>query len=65
MSDEADPENERIPLPQIDEVVRSQAGLRIFQFCELADQNCEVIIQHQGQEYRLKCTSRGKLLLVK
>ena len=44
--------------------VRS-GDIAILQSNDLFSGSREVIIQHQGEHYRLRCTSKGKLLLTK
>jgi hemin uptake protein HemP len=43
----------------------SRAALRTLQSRELLAEAQEVIIEHQGEFYRLRCTSKGKLILTK
>ena len=38
---------------------------RIVRFSEIADGTTEVIIEHEGQRYRLRATRNGRLLLNK
>ena len=38
---------------------------RVLRSDDLFDRTNEVIINHQGQEYRLRITSLGKLILTK
>lgn len=42
-----------------------KAGPRRLTSRELLGQGSEVIIEHEGDLYRLRCTSKGKLILTK
>ena len=50
------------------ETSRSNApvsGLRVLNSVELLAGANEVVIDHNGEAYRLRCTSNGKLILTK
>jgi hemin uptake protein HemP len=38
---------------------------RVWQSAALLGEECEAIIEHRGQKYRLRCTKQGKLILYK
>ena len=59
-------------LPRSDEsAVESEAPLRredkrkVWRSEELLGSESEAVIVHRGQEYRLRCTRQGKLILFK
>ena len=41
------------------------AGPRRVKVCDLLDGDKEAILEHAGQDYRLRITSNGKLILTK
>lgn len=43
----------------------AKVGPRRLQSRELLADAQEVIIEHEGDDYRLRCTSKGKLILTK
>ncbi|MPZ09547.1 MAG: hemin uptake protein HemP [Kiloniellaceae bacterium] len=43
----------------------AKAALRTFSSRELLADAQEIIIEHEGELYRLRCTSKGKLILTK
>ena len=43
----------------------AKAGLRRLLSRDLLADAQEVIIEHEGDDYRLRCTSKGKLILTK
>ncbi len=43
----------------------AKAALRTLQSREILANAQEVIIEHEGDHYRLRCTSKGKLILTK
>lgn len=42
-----------------------RSGMRRVTSAELFAGGKEVIIEHEGEAYRLRCTSKGKLILTK
>ena len=45
--------------------VDTLADARTLNSAELLSGAKEVVIDHQGERYRLRCTSKGKLILTK
>jgi len=40
-------------------------GMRLYRSADLFDGQTEVLIEHAGERYRLRCTRQGKLILTK
>lgn len=52
-------------VPEASRAQAHAAGLRILNSVELLAGANEVVIDHNGEAYRLRCTSNGKLILTK
>ena len=55
------PNKEPTPAPGVDSV----GGERLVRSAELFGGERQVVIEHEGERYRLQCTSKGKLILTK
>jgi|GEM_PF-1061101 hemin uptake protein HemP len=55
-----EPTAEHSPLP-----LRREEKRKIWRSEDLLGSECEAVIVHRGQEYRLRCTRQGKLILFK
>ena len=40
-------------------------SLRVYRSVDLLGKDQEVLIEHDSEQYRLRCTSKGKLILTK
>lgn len=45
--------------------LRRQETRKVWRSEDLLGSECEAVIVHRGQEYRLRCTRQGKLILFK
>ena len=52
-------------MPEASRARTHAADLRVLNSVELLAGATEVIIAHNGESYRLRCTSNGKLILTK
>ena len=53
------------PTPLTDAPRPPDDSRRVWQSDELLAGECEAVIVHRGQVYRLRCTKQGKLILYK
>lgn len=67
MPAEQDDQSPQIPTSSVP-VAGTTAGDHrqlVWQSAALLGEECEAIIEHRGQKYRLRCTKQGKLILYK
>lgn len=64
-SDNENPERGSLPGRPAADGFRAPSGLRQLNSAVLFGGAREMVIEHEGEFYRLRCTSKGKLILTK
>jgi hemin uptake protein HemP len=63
--DDRSDDTQRPPLSGLQPVTQSLLSMPSYRFLDLSQSGTEVLIEHEGQIYRLRNTRNGKLILNK